>query len=39
MDLFEKLRKTIIGISCFFVLPSVCMKQLGSHWTDFYEMW
>jgi hypothetical protein len=24
---------------CLSVCPSVRMKQLGSHWTDFYEIW
>jgi hypothetical protein len=24
---------------CLSVLPSVHMKQLGSHWTDFHEIW
>jgi hypothetical protein len=34
LDAFIKLRKVTIG----FVMPihlSVCMEQLGSHWTDF----
>jgi hypothetical protein len=21
------------------VHPSICMKQLGSHWTDFHKIW
>jgi len=33
-----KLRKTTI---CFLMSgrPPVCIEQLGSHWTDFHEIW
>jgi len=31
---FAKLRKATIS----FVCPSVCMEQLGSHWTDFHNI-
>ena len=24
---------------CLYVRPSVRMEQLGSHWTDFHEIW
>ena len=24
---------------CLYVYPSVHMEQLGSHWTDFHEIW
>jgi hypothetical protein len=24
---------------CPSVRPSICMEQLGSHWTDFHEIW
>ena len=33
----EKLRKEIISLAMS-VCPSVCMEQLGSHWTDFNEI-
>jgi len=33
---FAKLRKATIS---FPVCPSVHMEQLGSHWTDFHEIW
>ena len=35
---FEKFRKATVS---FFipVRPSIRMKQLDSHWTDFYEIW
>jgi hypothetical protein len=39
---FAKLRKTTISFVMPFrpsVRPSVRMEQLGSHWTDFYEIW
>jgi hypothetical protein len=32
---FAKLRKATISLIVF-VCPSVRMKQLGSHWTDFH---
>ena len=39
---FEKLRKTTIGF-VMSLRPSVCpsfrMEQIGSHWTDFHEIW
>jgi hypothetical protein len=34
---FAKWRKE--NISFMSVCPSVCMEQLGSHWTDFDETW
>jgi len=39
---FEKLRKATVGFVmcvCLAVRPSVRMEQLGSHWTDFNEIW
>ena len=39
---FAKLRKATIFIvmsACLSVCPSVHMEQLGSHWTDFHEIW
>jgi len=41
---FEKFRKATIRFVVFFfvclsVRPSVRMEQLGSHWTDFHEIW
>jgi len=35
---FAKLRKTTISF-VMSVRPSVRMEQLGSHWTDFHEIW
>jgi len=38
LDLFRELWKVAIS----FVMsahPSICMEQLDSHWTDFYEIW
>jgi hypothetical protein len=35
---FTKLRKATINLAMS-VRPSVRMEQLGSHWTDFHEMW
>jgi len=34
---FAKLRKATVSF-VIPVRPSVCMEQLGSHWTDFYEI-
>jgi len=31
--------KRLLGSSCVPVRPFVCMEQLGSHWTDFHEIW
>ena len=31
--------KRILASSCLPVCPSVHMEQLGSHWTDFHEIW
>jgi hypothetical protein len=39
---FAKLRKATINLVasfCSFVCSSVRMEQLGSHWTDFDEIW
>jgi hypothetical protein len=35
---FEKMRKAIINF-VMSVCPSVQVEQLGSHWTDFHEIW
>jgi hypothetical protein len=35
---FTKLRKATISF-VMSVRPSVCMKELGFHWTDFDETW
>jgi hypothetical protein len=35
---FAKFRKAIISLAMS-VRPSVRMKQLNSHWTDFHEIW
>jgi hypothetical protein len=32
-----KLRKANLASPCLSVRPSLSMKQLGSHWTDFHE--
>jgi hypothetical protein len=36
-----KLRKAPVSFMsvCLSVRPSVHVEQLGSHWTDFYEIW
>jgi len=34
---FAKLRKATINF-VMSVRPSVCMEQLGSHWTDIHEV-
>ena len=34
---FAKLRKVAVSF-VMFVFPSVLMEQLGTHWTDFYEI-
>ena len=36
---FENLPKRLLASSCLSVRPSVCMEQLGSHWTGFHEIW
>ena len=33
------MRQVPINSSCLSVCPSVRMEQLGSHWTDFQEIW
>jgi hypothetical protein len=38
LDAFAKLRKAIISF-VMYIRPSVRMEQLGSHWTDFHEIW
>jgi hypothetical protein len=38
LGVFSKLRKATISF-VMSVRPSVRMKQLGSHWTDFNEIW
>jgi len=35
---FTKLQKATISF-VMYVCLSVCIEQLGSHWTDFYEIW
>jgi hypothetical protein len=35
--MFAKLRKATVSFDIS-VLPSVCMEQLSSHWTDFHEI-
>jgi hypothetical protein len=35
---FEKLRRATISFAMS-VRPSVHMEQIGSHWTDFHEIW
>jgi hypothetical protein len=38
---FEKLRKATVSfimLLCLSVRPSVHIEELGSHWTDFYEI-
>jgi len=35
---FSKLRKATISFAMS-VRPSIRMEQLGSHWTDFHEIW
>jgi hypothetical protein len=30
--------KRLLASSCLSVCPSICMEQLGSHWTDFHEI-
>ena len=35
---FAKLRKATVSFAAYICL-SVRMEQLGSHWTDFYEIW
>ena len=36
---FTKLRKATISFFIMSVCPSVRIEQLGSHWTDFHEIW
>ena len=31
--------KRLLASSCLSTCPSVHMEQLGSHWTDFHEIW
>jgi hypothetical protein len=35
----RKIAKSDLASSCLSFRPSVCMEQLGSHWTDFHEIW
>ena len=32
-------QKRLLSSSCLFIRPPVFMEQLGSHWTDFHEIW
>ena len=34
----QNCEKRLLALSCPSALPSVCMEQLGSHWTDFDEI-
>jgi hypothetical protein len=36
---FEKLRKLYVSFVIYVLHPSVRMKQLYSHWKDFYKIW
>jgi hypothetical protein len=39
---FAKLLQTVIKLFiyvCLSVRPSIWMEQLGSYWTNFYEIW
>jgi len=38
-SLFMRIRLLASSYVCLSVLPSVRMEQLGSHWTDFHEIW
>ena len=38
LEAFAKLRKATISV-VMSVRPFVRMEQLGSHWTDFHEIW
>ena len=35
----QNCEKRLLASSCLFARPSVRMEQLGSHWTDFPEIW
>ena len=35
---FAKCRKITVSFVVY-ALPSILMEQLGSHWTDFHEIW
>ena len=37
LDIFTRVRKIVMSV-CLSVGLSVCMEQLGSHWTDFDEI-
>ena len=39
LGVFAKLRKRLLISSCLSVRVPVRMEQLGSHWTDFHEIW
>jgi hypothetical protein len=36
---FTKLQKATINYVCMYVCLPACTEELGSHWTDFYEIW
>jgi hypothetical protein len=36
---FREIAKSDLSSSCLSVRPSVCIEQIGSHWTDFNEIW
>ena len=38
LDALTKFRKATIRFAFLYVRPSVRMRQLGSHWTDFQEI-
>jgi hypothetical protein len=35
----QNCKKRLLDLSCLFIRPSVCMELLGSHWTEFLEIW
>jgi hypothetical protein len=37
--LSQKRKKPLLASSCLSLRPSARMEQLGSHWTDFHEIW
>ena len=43
VDFFWRVRKLtkkrLLASSCLSVRTFLCMEELGSHWTDFYEIW
>jgi len=35
---FAKLRKRPLGLSYLSIPPTICMENVGSHWTGFHEI-